>query len=75
MDVDCTAYFESLTSDPAVRPRDQVDAIGAFDHSWHIGNRVFARDLFETLRGDADRAEISTRTRDMSGRLELAPPL
>lgn len=73
VDVDCTDYFNRLNSDRALRARDQAEEIGSFDHSWHIGNRVFARDLFETLRGDLDRNRLPTRmTQD--GRLLLAAP-
>jgi len=49
VDVDCSAYFERLDADEALKKRDQAEEIGTFCHSWHIGNRVFARDLFETL--------------------------
>ena len=61
MDVDCTEYFAKLDSDDLVKNADQREAIGSFDHSWHIGNQVFAKDLFETLRGDLDRTAIPTR--------------
>lgn len=70
VDVDCSDYFAQLDSDATVKSNDQRESIGSFDHSWHIGNRVFAADLFETLRGDLDRAVIPTRRRD-SGRLKL----
>jgi esterase/lipase superfamily enzyme len=70
VDVDCTEYFAKLNSDPAVKAADQHESIGSFDHSWHIGNRIFAADLFETLRGDLDRAIIPTRRQD-GGRLIL----
>lgn len=61
VDVDCSDYFARLAGDPAVRAADQAAAIGAFDHSWHIGNRLFARDLFETLKGDLDGHLFPTR--------------
>lgn len=61
VNVDCTAYFAQLASNPQVKAEDQGEVLGAFDHSWHIGNRVFARDLFETLKGDLDRSHIPTR--------------
>jgi esterase/lipase superfamily enzyme len=69
-DVDCSDYFSQLNSDDAIKVADQRESIGSFDHSWHIGNRVFAADLFETLRGDLDRAVIPTRRQD-GGRLKL----
>jgi hypothetical protein len=34
---------------------------GDFTHSWHIGNRVFARDLAMTIEGAVDRKAIPTR--------------
>ena len=70
VDVDCSDYFNQLNSDAAIKAADQRESIGSFDHSWHIGNRVFAADLFETLRGDLDRAIIPTRRQD-GGRLKL----
>jgi hypothetical protein len=70
VDVDCTDYFSQLNTDAAVKAGDQRESIGSFDHSWHIGNRVFATDLFETLRGDLDRAILPTR-HTADGRLKL----
>ncbi|MFM7419802.1 MAG: hypothetical protein ACKO54_08885, partial [Alphaproteobacteria bacterium] len=64
--VDCGAYFSTL--DPA----KSVFAQGAnFTHSWHIGDRVFARDLAMTLEGAIDRRGIPTR-RPRDGRLILS---
>ncbi len=54
VNVDCGAYF--LTLDP-----DKSVYYGDFSHSWHIGNRVFARDLAMTLEGAIDRNAITTR--------------
>ncbi len=71
VNIDCTEYFKTLESDPAIRARDQIKVIGEFNHSWHIGNKHFAKDLFETLRGDLDRAVIPTRTLDAQGNLQL----
>jgi esterase/lipase superfamily enzyme len=70
VDVDCSEYFTQLNSSAALKATDQTESIGSFDHSWHIGNRVFAADLFETLRGDLDRAVIPTRHPE-GGRLKL----
>lgn len=70
VNVDCSAYFDRLQTDPVVKAQDQVAGPGAFDHSWHFGNKVFARDLFETLRGDLDRSVIPTRT-TVDGKLHL----
>ena len=35
--------------------------MGWWNHSWHIGNRVFARDLAMTLEGRIDRKYLPTR--------------
>lgn len=71
VNVDCSGYFAQLDQDEAVRAADQGAAIGSFPHSWHIGNRVFARDLFEVLRGDLDRSVIPTRSAAPGGGLAL----
>lgn len=54
VDLDCSEYFTTL--DP-----DQSRFEGTFAHSWHIGNRVFARDLAMTLTSGIDRNVIPTR--------------
>jgi pimeloyl-ACP methyl ester carboxylesterase len=65
-DVDCGPYF--LVLDPA----KSVFAQGAnFTHSWHIGDRIFARDLAMTLEGAIDRRAIPTR-QSRDGRLILS---
>ncbi len=74
VNVHCTAYFDLLASDSAVRAEDQRAVIGDFAHSWHIGNRVFAADLFEAIRGDLEQAAVPTRERLPSGRLQLRRP-
>ena len=61
VNIDCTDYFNNLESDQAMRDQDQKEIIGSFDHSWHIGNQVFAQDLFEMLKGDLDRSLFPTR--------------
>ena len=53
-----TAAGSSTDSTRRRRPR-----LGTFCHSWHIGNRVFARDLACVLQGGIDRAFIPTRRR------------
>lgn len=60
VNVDCSEYFQRLEGDPNVRAQDQVEAIGTFEHSWHIGNKIFARDLFETLRGDTGTRTVTS---------------
>ena len=57
VDVECSEFFDGL--DPQAQPR-----LGTFCHSWHIGNRVFARDLACVLQGGIDRAFIPTRRRE-----------
>lgn len=52
--VDCGEYFATLD------PKKQT-FFGTFAHSWHIGDRVFARDLALTLEGRIDRHAIPTR--------------
>ncbi|MCV6575083.1 MAG: alpha/beta fold hydrolase [Cohaesibacter sp.] len=54
VNVQCGDYFQSL--DP-----DKSTYFGTFNHSWHIGNRVFARDLAMTLEGAIDRNALPTR--------------
>lgn len=60
VNVDCSEYFNNLESNPKYAS-DQSARIGSFDHSWHIGNKVFAMDMFETIKGDWDRLVIPTR--------------
>lgn len=74
VNVDCTEYFGSLVSDAAIKEEDQSASIGTFEHSWHIGNSVFARDLLETLKGDLDRSVIPTRAIGAGGKLKLRRP-
>ena len=63
VDVDCGAYFKGLD------PKKQT-FFGTFCHSWHIGNRVFARDLAMTLEGGIHRTAVPTRLQE-NGRLVL----
>lgn len=73
VDINCSEYFHSLESDPARRTQDQKAEIGAFNHSWHIGNTIFAKDLCETLKGDLDRTVLPTRETGRDGKLQLIP--
>ena len=73
VNIDCTDYFHSLESDKAIQDADQKAQIGTFDHSWHIGNQVFTRDLFEMLKGDLDRNLFPTRD-IISGSIKLKRP-
>ncbi len=74
VNVDCTEYFQSIELDPALRAAEQRIELGRLAHSWHIGNRIFAMDLFETLRGDRDREAIPTRRLDPQLGLVLQRP-
>lgn len=71
VDIDCSEYFGQLCEDEAMQAEDQLAKYGSFDHSWHIGNKVFTADLFETLKGDLDRGVIPTRRAGADGRLVL----
>ncbi len=75
VNLNCSNYFNQLSTDKAVRKADQKEEIGSFDHSWHIGNKSFARDLFEVLKGDLDRQVIPTRRKGADGLLELVRPV
>lgn len=57
INIDCGEHFKLL--DPDRQPR-----FGSFSHSWHIGDRVFARDLAMTLEGGIDRHALPTRRRE-----------
>lgn len=70
VDVDCSEYFDILNRSEEIQSEDQSERLGSFDHSWHIGNRVFALDLFETIKGDLDRTVVPTR-REEGGKLIL----
>ena len=65
VNVDCGTHWRTL---------DEADtrAPGAFSHSWHFDDQLFARDLVYTLQGDIDRNSIPTRVRDADGNLQLA---
>lgn len=65
VNVNCGPHFQTLDKATAT-------FIGSFDHSWHIGDPVFALDLFRTLQGDIDRNYIPTRARE-AGQLFLRP--
>lgn len=71
VNIDCTEYFGTLDSNSEVKKADQEVVLGSFDHSWHIGNKLFVRDLFETLKGDLDRSVIPSRTIGADGKLKL----
>lgn len=64
VNVDCSEYYSTLD------PHTQGTKIGTWCHSWHIGNRVFSRDLAMAMEGRIDRHHIPTRKLE-GGRLLL----
>jgi len=64
VNVDCGSYFKTII-------KSEAEYDGAFSHSWHIGDDLFANDLYLTLQGDIDRNRIPTRETDSRGRLAL----
>lgn len=65
VNVNCSAYFS--TKDPT-----KSEFNGTFNHSWHIGDQVFALDLAMSLEAEIDRAALPTRD-DSTGSLVLRP--
>jgi hypothetical protein len=62
VNVDCSSYYHTLINNDAMQHSDQMN--GPCDrsgHGWYIGNMMFIKDLFETLKGDLDRTVIPTR--------------
>lgn len=64
IDVDCSKFWQTLDE-------DDETSIGSFAHSWHIGNKTFAKDLLTTLQGDLDRSAFPTRAALDVNRFEL----
>jgi esterase/lipase superfamily enzyme len=58
--VDCTSYFETKN------PKESLFN-GTFNHSWHIGDPVFALDLAMTLEAEIDRVALPTREQSREG--------
>lgn len=71
VDIDCSDYYQRLSTEKSVFDKDQKIILGSFDHSWHIGNKVFTSDLFEVLKGDLDREVIPSRIVSDDGQLTL----
>lgn len=57
VNVDCTQYYEEQVAPDGY----SLPFYGTKCHSWHIGNPVFTKDLAQTLAGDRDRSQITTR--------------
>jgi esterase/lipase superfamily enzyme len=66
INVDCSNYWKTI-------PKTQK-IIGSREHSWHIGDPVFARDMVDTLNG-VDRESMTTRKKLSDNRLELIRPV
>jgi esterase/lipase superfamily enzyme len=60
VNVDCSDYF--ATKDPASSSFN-----GTFNHSWHIGDELFALDLALTMEGAIDRHALPTRGKGDAG--------
>ena len=65
VNVDCSDYFCTLEE-------SESEFKGTWEHSWHVGNEVFARDLYLTMCGDIDRHSIPTREHVGENRLKLS---
>ena len=65
VNVNCSNYF--ATKDPK-----KSEFNGTFNHSWHIGDPVFALDLAMTLEAEIDRGALPTRNETPAG-LVLKP--
>ena len=65
VNIDCSDYFKTLK-------KDKAEFNGTWEHSWHIGDPLFAKDLYLTLQGDIDRFAIPTRERDPNDGLVLS---
>ena len=53
VNVDCGAHYSAH--------KDAIDHLDNDDHIWYFYDQTFMRDAFETIQGDVDRNEISTR--------------
>lgn len=72
VDVDCTEYYEQLTSEnsPIQASDSPYGFVGMQSHSWYFGNLMFTRDLMATLIG-IDRTVIKTRSVGADGKIKL----
>jgi esterase/lipase superfamily enzyme len=65
VDVDCSDYYDAH--------RDEFDAVTNKDHAFYFADKVWLRDLYETIKGDRDRLAFDTRVQE-GGRLRLKKP-
>jgi esterase/lipase superfamily enzyme len=72
LDVDCTSYYEALTADDSsLLATDSPNGfVGLQSHSWYFGNKVFTKDLFNTLIG-INRTTMETRAISEDGTIKL----
>ena len=71
VNIDCTSYYEVLTSDDDIMRRDSPTGImGMKSHSWYFGNLKFTEDLFAVLVGK-DRTVIPSREIGPDGNIRL----
>lgn len=61
VNVNCSEYFQNLD------PKSQRQKLGWWNHSWHIGNPVWTRDLAMTMEGLYDRNVLPTREKRTDG--------
>jgi pimeloyl-ACP methyl ester carboxylesterase len=61
VNVNCSEYFQNLD------PKSQKQKLGWWNHSWHIGNPVWTRDLAMTMEGLYDRNVLPTREKRPDG--------
>ena len=73
VDADGSEHFQSMDSQPPLQQKGQTTEIGTFNHSRHIGNATFAKDLCEKLIGDLDRTIFPARKLGGDGKLWLIP--
>ena len=66
VNVDCTGYYEAIP--------DGQPMIGSREHSWHIGDPVFTRELVDNMLG-VDRDRRATRDALGPNRYALKRPV
>jgi esterase/lipase superfamily enzyme len=75
VNVDCSDYYELFDGNADVAQQDEPAGVrGVKSHSWFYGNRIFARDLFQTLIG-TDRTVMPTRVQLGPNRFQLRRPV
>ncbi len=67
VDVDCSDYYDTH--------RDEFAAVPNKEHSFYFSDRIFLRDLHETIKGERDRLALDTRELRQGGLHLRVPPL